>query len=110
MSKCPCCGGDLSGADRPYISLETNTLMAGGEVINLPPTEAELVYVLVNAMPMPADVERIIAKLWGANPIDDPINTLHVYIYKLRKKLKIAGLSIRNVWGVGYALEYTKAA
>lgn len=108
--KCPCCGSDLANADRPLISLATNRLMAGGEIIQLTKTEAELVSVLTNAMPLGVDRERIFANLWGANPIEDPHRSLQVYVHKLRKKLKPAGLGIRTMWGTGYALEYRKAS
>lgn len=108
--KCPCCGSDIENADRPIISLDTNKLLAGAEVIKLSKREAEFMYALIGAMPMPLRRERIVANVFGAQELEDPEKSVHVYICKLRKKIKKAGLSIRTVWGTGYALEYARAA
>jgi DNA-binding response OmpR family regulator len=109
-AKCPCCGGDVSKADKPLISLDTNKLMAGGEVLKLAPMEAEIIAVLVEAMPRPVDHERLIAKLWGGNPISAPQDSIGVRISHLRKKIAPTGLQIKTHWGRGYALEYRDAA
>lgn len=108
MSKCPCCGTDFSEADRPLVSLDTNRIMAGGEIVQLSPTEAEFASILLKAMPLGVERERIIARLWGAAPINDPEKALHVYATKLRKRLKPIGVGIRSIWGIGYAMEYLK--
>jgi DNA-binding response OmpR family regulator len=108
--KCPCCNTELANADRPLVSLETNKLMAGGEIIRLTPREAEIASILVDAMPMPAERERIFSKLYGGVPTEAPEKMLEVYVWRLRKKLAPAGLSIRTVWGTGYAMEYAKQA
>lgn len=110
MKKCPCCGSDVSKADRPLISLDTNKLMAGGEVLTLAPMEAEIIAILVDAMPQPVNHERMISKLWGGNPIEFPRDSIGVRICSLRKKLASAGLQIKTHWGRGYALEYRRAA
>jgi DNA-binding response OmpR family regulator len=81
-------------------------MMAGAEIIQLSPTQAEIIYSLAEAMPLPLAHERLFAKLWGQNPIDNPEVTLRVIVTKLRKKIKPAGMNIKSVWGVGYALEY----
>jgi two-component system OmpR family response regulator len=36
-------------------------------------------------------------------------NALEVYIHRLRRKLEDSGLTIRNVRGLGYLLEQTRA-
>ena len=36
-------------------------------------------------------------------------NALEVYIHRLRRKLEDSGLNIRNVRGLGYLLEQTRA-
>lgn len=109
MSKCPCCGSDVSGHIRPLVSLDTNKLMAGAEIIKLAPREAEFMSALVAAMPMPLRHERIISIVYGAQDLGAPEKSIQVYICKLRKKIKKTGLSIRTVWGTGYALEYAGA-
>lgn len=108
MSSCPCCGSDLSKADRPLISLDTNKLMAGAEIVKLTRREAEIMSVLIEAMPAPINNERMIARIWGGDPVEDAYDCIKVHICKLRKKIGIAGLAIRTVWGAGHALEYAK--
>lgn len=108
--KCPTCGTELANADRPLISLETNKLMAGGEIIQLQPMEAEIVSVLVEAMPRPVGHERLIMRLWGGSEIDSARDSVGVRICHLRKKIAPAGLQIKTHWGRGYALEYRSAA
>lgn len=108
--KCPTCGTDLANADRPYISLETNTLMAGAEVVKLAPMEAEIVSILSEAMPRVVPHEKLIMRLWGGDEIEWARDSVGVRICKLRKKLAPAGLAIKTHWGRGYALEYRSAA
>ena len=110
MNKCPCCGSDVSEADKPILSLDTNKLIASGGVIRLTAREAELMSVLTDAMPLVIDNERMIARIWGATPTDDAYDTLKVYVCKLRKKLKATNLEIKTIWGKGLALQYREAA
>lgn len=109
-AKCPCCGSDISQTDRPLVSLETNRIMAGGEILHLPPMETEILAVLAEAMPRPVDYGRLIARLWGGNPIDYPRDSINVRISKLRRKIEPLGLAIKTHWGRGYALEYKQRA
>jgi len=86
--------------------LDTNKLLASGEVIKLTPREAELMSLLVSAMPLPVDNERLIGRMYGATPVDDAYDTLKVYVCRLRKKLAVTNLELRTVWGRGLALAY----
>lgn len=110
MNKCPCCGSDVTDSPRPIVSLDTNKLLASGEIIRLTPREAELMSVLVSAMPLPVDTERLIGRMYGATPVDDAYDTLKVYVCRLRKKLSPTTLELRTIWGRGLALAYRGAA
>jgi DNA-binding response OmpR family regulator len=78
--------------------------MTGGEIVQLTPIEAEFMHCLVEAMPQPLDRERIYSKLWGANPIEYPGDSLQVLVCKVRRKIKHTNLHVKTVWGRGYAL------
>lgn len=104
--KCPCCGSDLEKVDRPLISLETNKLLAGAEIVRLTRREAEIMSLLIDRMPVVVPNEMMIRKLWGVAEPDDAYDTVKVYICRLRKKIATCGLRLRTVWGEGHVLEY----
>lgn len=105
-NKCPCCGSDLAMTDRPIVSLDTNRLLAGGEIIQLTPREAEIAQMLSSRMPAPLDNESLISGIYGGMPTDDAYNTIKQFVFRLRRKLAPAGLSIRTIWGQGHVMEY----
>lgn len=107
--KCPCCNSDLENADRPLISLETNKLLAGAEVLQLTPREAEIIDILVKRMPLPVSADYFVARLYGDVATEAAMTTIRVILSKLRPKIAICGLNIRTIWGGGYVLEYAKA-
>lgn len=108
--KCPCCNSDLTNHTRPLVSLQTNKLLAGGEIVQLTAREAEMLYIIAEAMPLMVPYERIIERIYGAVPTDDASDTIKVYACRLRSKIASTGLKLRTIWGEGYALEYGSAA
>lgn len=110
MNKCPCCGGNIAERDKPLISLDTNRLMCGGEIYQLSSREAEVIHILVNAMPLPVHSERIITQLYGGRSTEAAYNTLKVFIHNLRLKIQDSTVKIVTIHDRGHALEYKRAA
>lgn len=108
MSKCPCCGSDLAKADKPLVSLDTNRLLTGGEIIQLMPREAEMMAILADAMPLIVDHERFISRLWGDISTENAMHTLKVHICRLRRKIIPYGLGIETHHSRGYSLKYIR--
>lgn len=108
-NQCPCCGSDMSGHTRPIVSLDTNRMLVGGDVIQLSAREAEIMSVLVDHMPLPVHNERLAARIYGASDIGT-YNTLKVFVHRLRDKLRETTVRITTIHGKGHALEYKRAA
>ena len=106
MSKCTCCGGDVADRDRPWISLDTNRMMSGGEIIQLSAREAELMSILISAMPLPVSTERILARLYGGISTESAYNTLRVFVHNLRRKIENSSVKVTTIRGRGHAVEY----
>lgn len=104
--KCPTCGTDLANADRPLVSLQTNKIMSGGEIIQLSPREAEIAHILVEAMPLPVATERMLGRLYGGRPTDSAYDAFKVYIHTLRKKIAQTNLVIETLHRHGHAMTY----
>jgi two-component system OmpR family response regulator len=105
--KCPCCGTEMESKGKPVVCLNTNKLSVAGTTIQLTGRQAEVISLLVEAMPAPVSHERMIARVYGADPILDADATLKQYVSQIRKKVACFGLQIRTIHGSGYALEPT---
>jgi two-component system response regulator MprA len=97
-------GGVLAFADLT-VDTASRDIRRAGRVIELTPTEFELlVHLLLNPLRVLAR-EEILQSVWGY-PSDSASNTLDVYVGYLRRKLEAAGevRIIHTVRGIGYAL------
>ena len=90
--------------DPIIVNLDSNTATRRGVCRQLTPNEAVLLYALIEAWPGCASLIDMARALWGANRFD--LNTVRVMISGMRRKLAILDITIRNVHGVGYRLEY----
>lgn len=83
----------------------------GPEALELTPREWELLELLVHRCGEVVTRDDVLAA-WRAMPPEPgqtaaPLNSnaLEVYVHRLRKKLDLSGLNIRNIRGLGYMLE-----
>lgn len=79
--------------------------------LDLTQREWALLTLLVNNLGQVVGREEVIAA-WQTQPSEGAAsgsNALEVYVHRLRRKLQDSGLSIRNVRGLGYMLEYASA-
>lgn len=103
--KCPCCGSEMANKGRPVVCLDTNRLSVCGETIQLTGRQAEILSILLDAMPAPVSHERLIGRVYGANPILDADGTMKVFVSQIRKKVSAFGYRIRPIHGSGYVME-----
>lgn len=104
---CPCCRQPLPTGFDLVISLDTNTAVARGHLVTLPPQQAVIAYKLVSAWPNMITYGQIMNALWGADRHTEPTDpnmTMRSQISKLRKALEPLSYGIVSVWHEGYRL------
>lgn len=84
-----------------------------GQELELTPREWDLLALLVQRCGEVVTREDVLAA-WRSLPAEaggaTPSNALEVYVHRLRRKLDVPQLNIRNVRGLGYLLERRAAA
>lgn len=89
-----------------HINLTRYTLMVKGEIIETPPKELELLYLLASTPNRVYTRDQLLDEIWGFEYYGDS-RTIDVHIKRLREK--IDGVSdrwaLKTVWGVGYKFE-----
>ena len=97
---------DVVEHDQLTVNLTDYTVTAGGNHIDMPPKELELLYFLAAHPNKVFTREQLLEQVWGFDFFGDT-RTVDVHIKRLREKL--LGLShrweIKTVWGVGYKFE-----
>ncbi len=92
----------------PYlsISLENYELKVGGEVVEVPPKELELLYFLAFHPNKVFTREQLLEGVWNFDYFGDS-RTVDVHIKRLREKLNgyEEYWQLKTVWGVGYKFE-----
>lgn len=80
--------------------------VADGEEIRLTSQESQLLEYLIRNKNLTLSKEQILNKVWGFNT-DTDINSVELYIYYLRKKLKNkgTGYTLKTIRGAGYTLQ-----
>ncbi len=88
------------------INLSNYELCVGGEVLETPPKELELLYFLASHPNRVFTREQLLEEVWGFDYYGDS-RTIDVHVKRLREKLE--GYEncweLRTVWGVGYKFE-----
>jgi len=88
------------------ISLSNYELKVGGNVIDVPPKELELLYHLAFHPNRVFTREQLLEDVWGFDYFGDS-RTVDVHIKRLREKLEgyEDNWQLKTVWGVGYKFE-----
>ena len=91
--------------DDGYLRLEHKNyyVACGGQALKLPRTEFLILSRLARSPERIVTAEELWEYAWGS---DKPVNmeSLHVYIYRLRNKLTASEISIDTMVNVGYRL------
>lgn len=105
-----CENGRENVFDDGYLRVEHDNYYAsvGGQVLKLPRAEFLLLSSLARNPERIVPAEDLWQYVWGdTKPLN--IESLHVYIYRLRTKLEPHGLKIETMIGVGYRLMLASA-
>lgn len=87
------------------INTSAYTAKVGEEALTLTSREFKILKFLCSNPDQVFSKEQIYEKIWGFNEYGE-INSVVVYVNKLREKLGALGIDyIKTVWGVGYKLE-----
>ncbi len=88
------------------INLSTYELKLGGETVEIPPKELELLYFLCNHANNVFTRDQLLDQVWGYDFFGDS-RTVDVHIKRLREKLEKYSdeWQLKTVWGVGYKFE-----
>ncbi|MBQ6794960.1 MAG: response regulator transcription factor [Clostridia bacterium] len=88
------------------INLTNYELTVGGNVIETPPKELELLYFLASHPNRVFTREQLLEDVWGFDYYGDS-RTIDVHVKRLREKLEgfEDAWELRTVWGVGYKFE-----
>ena len=91
------------------INLETYELRLGGDIVEIPPKELELLYFLCSHENNVFTRDQLLDKVWGYDFFGDS-RTVDVHIKRLREKLEDYShlWQLKTVWGVGYKFEIRK--
>ena len=93
------------------VDLSRNCLIVGARRIRLTPSQAELLFVLMESahhglvVPYASLASRVYGVYW--EQMSDPLHVIKVQTSFLRKMLKNTGLKIVTYYGVGYELVET---
>lgn len=85
------------------VDVENRSVTKGGEAIELPPLEFDVLTVLIKNKNRTVTREHILNEIWGEDYFGD-VRTVDVRIANLRKKLGL-GDAIRTISKAGYRLE-----
>jgi DNA-binding response OmpR family regulator len=90
------------------INMENYELRLGGQQVEAPPKEIELLYFLASNPNRVYTREQLLEEVWGFDYFGDS-RTVDVHIKRLREKLEgiEANWQLKTVWGVGYKFEIT---
>ncbi len=90
------------------INLTNYELKIGGNPVDIPPKELELLYFLATNPNKVFTREQLLETVWGFDYFGDS-RTVDVHVKRLREKLEKAGETVnwqlKTVWGVGYKFE-----
>ena len=95
---------EILSADGVSLNLVTRTAVIDGESVILPAKEFDLLALLIENQGKALKKEYLFNTIWGSDS-DSELQTLHVHINRLRRKLGDDPKNAKRlltVWGVGY--------
>ncbi len=101
-------GNDTLSFPGLTVSLSQYEVRYGGQRVDMPPKELELLYFLASHAGQVFTREQLLERVWGFDFAGDSSRTVDVHIKRIREKLpgrEELGWDIATVWGVGYKFE-----
>lgn len=99
---CSKCGHPLV-TNKAGLVVSLRTLSGDSAQVGITMREQQMVEVLLRSYPELAPHDQMFLRVWGYDS-DVQEKTMHVYVCKLRKKLKVVGFGLETIFGVGYKL------
>ncbi len=100
---CSKCGRPLESKEKAGLVVGFRVLSGDGAQVHVTTREQQIVEELVKSYPNLVLHERMFLNVWGASS-DVQMKTMHVFMCKLRKKLKQVGFDVSTSFGAGYRL------
>ncbi len=99
-------GGKRLQFEKLVIDLESYELIVGGEKMDTPPKELELLFRLASSPNRVFTRNQLLDEVWGFDYFGDS-RTVDVHVKRLREKLEgvTEAWTLKTVWGVGYKFE-----
>lgn len=91
-----------------YLNIKNHECRLNEELINLTPTEFDILRILCENRGQVISGERLFQEIWGEKYFSSNNNTIMVHIRHLREKLGETAENpkyIKTVWGVGYKID-----
>ena len=98
---------EFQGNNGLVINKQTHTVMLMDKIINLTPTEFDILWLLCERAGNVVSSEEIFETVWKEDYLDSN-NTVMVHIRRIREKLNEPSRNpriIKTIWGVGYKIE-----
>ena len=87
------------------VNLSNYSVTYGGQQIDMPPKELELLYLRASSPNQVFTREQLLDNIWGYEYVGDT-RTVDVHVKRLREKIKDKPTwRIATVWGIGYKFE-----
>lgn len=88
-----------------FISLDNYSVTRGGEQLDMPPKEIELLYFLASHPGKVFTREQLLEQVWGFDFYGDS-RTVDVHVKRIREKIgETNNWILKTVWGVGYKFD-----
>ncbi len=102
---CPLCGGKGGVLRQVAVVLERNEVWVDGVAVVVPPSSAEIGYVLWREWPHLVSKGDLISALYGGGPEPKSAETcLEIGIMHLRRHLEGTRIRVETRYGLGYAM------
>ncbi|MGE8205020.1 response regulator transcription factor [Heyndrickxia sp. NPDC080065] len=92
------------------LDIKKNTLSKNNQIINLTPTEFDLIKYLMENENQPISRDQLLDQVWGKTFVGD-LKIVDVNIRRIRKKIEECPSEpkfLKTYWGVGYIWKYDK--
>ncbi len=102
---CPLCEGRLPNKKRPWVDLNSNSLMYKRKAWQLTPFQAEIVYALLEVYPRWASVEHLMTRVYPVSA-DGSTASIRTTISSARSRMRGSNVGIVSKFDVGYKVDW----
>ena len=100
---CPECGRPYDNPEAHGMTVAVDTVWHNGEHVKVTVREAQIIHEMMKVFPRSIERNTLFARVWGLNS-DVFDKCLDVFMVKIRRKIRVIGLGVETIWGIGYKL------